>query len=462
MKTIRSEISRRNLLRYLGNAAISLPFMRTLMETQAFGEVNQKRAVFFYYPTGYVNGAFHPTQTGSNFTLPGITAPLQSVQKDILILKNLNIPIPGYEISHEDSMNYILTGYQSPATRTYHNSRYSIDSEVGKRFKDGSAIPVVRLGSATSFSGFPQWQQASFFAPGQASQIENDPTRSFAAIFGGGAGGGTTTTEKGLSLDSKKSLIDRSLGDLKSLQNALGTIEKKKLDLHVESLRELERRLQVVQDKDMPGGQCMSSSINLSNLPLKPSRDGKPVWITGGNHSLSLDLNIQIAIQALACGVTRVVYIQATHSVCDMPFSNFEPGDQGESHHRVSHYKLGQLDHAPGGPEAHIKHQAFYMAKLAKLIEGLGSVKEGDKSILYNTSLMATSEIGDSSDHSYNNMGTIVAGQAGGYFKTGQCIDVNGAKHNQLLVTMLHSLGFDDQSFGDPKMGTGPIAALKA
>ncbi|RYZ78636.1 MAG: hypothetical protein EOP04_29325 [Proteobacteria bacterium] len=102
------------------------------------------------------------------------------------------------------------------------------------------------------------------------------------------------------------------------------------------------------------------------------------------------------------------------------------------------------------------------MAKLAKLIEGLGSVKEGDKSILYNTSLMATSEIGDSSDHSYNNMGTIVAGQAGGYFKTGQCIDVNGAKHNQLLVTMLHSLGFDDQSFGDPKMGTGPIAALKA
>lgn len=173
MENIKREISRRNLAKYLGNSIVFLPFMRTLMETQAFGASSAKRAVFFYYPDGIIPEAFQPAETGTNFTLPAMTAPLKSVQGDIIMLKNVEYLATN---SHEGGAHYSLSGCKNTTNR-------SIDSYLGEKFI--SQIPVLRLGIGSNYEAGPPkaicWKKTD-----QVEPMEDHPNRAFNTVFGGG------------------------------------------------------------------------------------------------------------------------------------------------------------------------------------------------------------------------------------------------------------------------------------
>ena len=124
----------------------------------------------------------------------------------------------------------------------------------------------------------------------------------------------------------------------------------------------------------------------------------------------------------------------------------------------MSHY--GDLNGT--GATEFIKAQAWYMGRFAKLIGKLKAVKEGDQNLLYNTAAMAATEIADANLHDFHNVGLVLAGQAGGAWTTGRCIDGNAASHNQVLVSILQAMGLPDTTYGDPKLGSGPLPGLKA
>ncbi|MFW7379263.1 MAG: hypothetical protein ACOH5I_10680 [Oligoflexus sp.] len=100
------------------------------------------------------------------------------------------------------------------------------------------------------------------------------------------------------------------------------------------------------------------------------------------------------------------------------------------------------------------------MQQLAGLLERMKAAREGDQSLLYNAAVLALTEIADGDRHDFVNMPIVVAGQAGGYFKTGRTISAS-ASHNQLLVSVLEALGLPDQSFGDANLGQGSIPELR-
>lgn len=443
MLKVKNEISRRNLFRYMGNAAVALPFMRTLMETQAFGEVNRKRAVIFFYPNGLARGSFHPNEVGTNFVLKNSTKSLERIRNDIIIMNNLNYNISG---THEDGLIYCLTGHGG------RRKEISIDTVLGERMKANVSIPVVRLGTGAGTHEQSEMRYCSFFAPGKPSQIENNPTRSFQTIFGSSTPAPETpeASIKGLSVASKKSVLDSSLAELKRLQASIGTIEKTKLDLHVESIREIERRLNNtgMPDTMAPPAQCTKV---LKNKKTYPSSGDE--WLRDAAAVDVIDLNIEIGLQALACGVTNVLYIQNSsagsyvrHDAAGAPSAG------GQDAH----------EHAHSNPARHAINTNYYMNKFADLVSGMGAIKEGDKSLLYNSSVMALSEFADGVMHDMKGVGVILAGQAGGYFKTGRCINVNGASHNKVLVSYLQSLGYTDETFGDANLGRGVMEGLKA
>ncbi len=436
MDAIRKEISRRNLFRYLGNAAVYLPFMRTLMETQAFGEQGSKRAVFFYYPDGMIEENFHPAAEASSFTLPAMTAPLSEVQSDIIMLKGIEYKTSN---SHEGGANYSLTGNESGL------GSVSVDTYLGEKFT--ARVPVVRLGVGTQYEGGGANKAISFSSPGIPSQMEDNPTRAFLTLFGGGvlpdpgSGAPVPAATSGLSDKFKKSLLDDSLEQIKGLQSKLGTLEKQKLDLHIASIRELERRLQVGAGGTGPVSAQCTSTINQKKIfDINDSGYPKQYWIPDNFDSVA-DMQIEIAIQALACGVTQVAFLQMSHCVSNERFAAGRPNSTGAEHHQSSHY-------GSKGPANHIANQAYMMGKLAKLIKGMAQIKEGDKSLLYNSSVVAFSEIANSERHDFKNMGLVVAGQAGGSFKTGRCVDATGFYQNHLLVSVLQAMGLPDQSFG--------------
>jgi len=456
MSKILKEITRRNLLRYVGNAVVFAPFMRTLAETQAFGDdAAPKRALFFYYPNGIIPDKFHP-QAGPLNALNDMTSPLARVKNDIIILRDTDYKTAN---SHQGGMNYALTGMpdQKPAI--------SIDTVLGNKFK--GALPVMRFGIASHWDGGLDAQSCSYLAPGQVALREDNPSKAFQTLFGGAAPmtpaspSAPPVSTTGVSAKNKISILDDNLEQIKGLQGKLASIEKVKLDAHIEAIRELERRVNGAAHPDMGGGgsgmsaQCSRQynakrqfELNDTNYPKTFQRPE--------NVDVVTDMMVDIAIQAFACRITNVILFQNGHSVWEMPFGGGRPGS-GRGHHSTSHYD------AEGNVAEHILGQQYMMNKFANLVDGMSKCKEGDKSVLHNSISMAFSEFGDSAKHAFTNVGIVLAGRQGGYFVPGgQCISGKGASHNQTLVTILQSFGMTENTFGQADLGSGIIPGLKA
>jgi len=448
MNAIKKEMSRRNLFRYLGNAAVFLPFMRTLMETQAFGEIANKRAVFFYFPDGIIEESFHPAELGRSFVLPAMTAPLATVQSDIIMVRGVDYKTSG---AHEGGAGYCLTG-----TETGYRS-VSLDTYLGERLP--GKIPVVRLGVASQYEGSTANKSVSFAAPGIPSQIEDNPSKAFASLFGSGSiplppsSSDVVPATSGLSAAFKASVLDDSLEQIKGLQSRLGSLEKEKLDLHIASVREIERRLQAGPSAPV-SPQCTGSIAAKKVFDANDSGYPKQYWLAD-NFDVVADMQTEIALQALACGVTNCVLLQMSHSTSNARFTAGVPSNAGSDHHETSHY-------ASKGPANHIANQAYMMSKLANLIKGMGQLKEGDRSVLYNSMVLGFSEVANSHLHNFKNVGLVVAGQAGGFFQTGRAVDATGYYQNHMLVSVLQAVGLTDQSYGSTSIPlSGMIPSLR-
>lgn len=438
-KNILAEIDRRNLFRYLGNAAIFAPFMRTLLETEAFGATNAKRSLFFFYPDGMVPEQFHPTTLGTGFDLKTITKPLEAVRDDIVMITKSNYTTMG---SHEAGAGYCLTGVANRAPAL------SIDTYLGNKLKAGVSLPVLRLGIGSSFQTGSD-KAVSFATPGVPSPIEDNPKRAFAAIFGSAPStpGSPPSGPRTLGAKGQKSVLDSNLADLKTLQTRLGTIEKVKLDLHVESVRELERRTQIMIDSESGGTSSETSAscnraIDFRGFDIPDNESSyPPVVLKNENYNRVCDIQIDIAVQALACGITNVVLFQMSHAVS--PLTMDFPGGPSlaRSHHEISHYGNNGNEHAVC--------QAYFISKYAKILSGMKAIKEGDKNLLFNALTLAVTEIGHADYHSLSDVGIIMGGQAGGMIKTGRAIDAKGASHGQTLVSILQAMGLQESKFGE-------------
>ncbi len=444
MKSLRMELDRRRLLKYLGNAALALPFYRVLLEEQLFGATAAKRAMFFYFPDGIIKERWHPVATGSNFEFQPMTSTLAPVKDDIIMIKGVNYMTDG---SHEGGAAYCLSGIKGQ------NGGKTIDTYLGEKFKTNVSQPVVRLGVGTNFqSGKP----VSYFAPGAGAPIEDNPSAAFMNYFGGTAAP-IDDAAKAKLMAAEKSVLDFCMNDIKGLQAQLGSIEKQKLELHLESLRELERRIQTASTRVVTASCTKQVDMRGLNFPIQENQYPKTPH-KNENYALVGDIMIDLAVQVFACGISNVQFFQWSRPVSPTVFDFPGGASIARGHHDISHY--GDINGS--GAADFVKVQQWYMGRLALLIQKLKAVKEGDQSLLFNTALMACTEIADANLHDFNNVALVLAGQAGGNWQTGRSIDGAGASHNQVLVSILQAMGLSDTSFGDSNLGTGPLQVLKA
>jgi len=461
-KTI-SELSRRNLLKYLGNSVLFLPVVRAFHDTQVFGaDAAPRRALFFYFPSGFEAGSFNPAPGPLN-SFPAMTSPLAKVKNDIIILSGSSYKTGN---SHQGGVQYSLTGLADTSKRGP-----SLDYVLGEKFR--GTFPGKRLGVCSNFEGGGDPQSCTFDATGILQGRENNPTKAFLDLFGGQAPTPQPSPSgpimvpapsSGLVYNSRKSLFDDNLEQLNALQKKLGSVEKFKVESHINSIRELERRLDAM-NPGSPGGntggggggtggagggissQCTKSINQTVTFDPKDATYDAPYGKVG-NYNVVADMMNEIAIQALACRVTNVIVIQHGHSVFEMGFVNGKPGAGGKGQHSSSHFTDANAG-GEGPLSTHIANQQYFMGKLANLIEGLGKCSEGDKTVLYNSVVMAFSELGHSARHDMSNVPIVLAGQAGGYFKTGRCVEAAGKAHNATLVSICRAFGMTNETFGD-------------
>ena len=165
------------------------------------------------------------------------------------------------------------------------------------------------------------------------------------------------------------------------------------------------------------------------------------------------ELMVELLTMALVCDLTRVFTFRHHGWTDDPVFWNLDASDV---HHNLTHNETGEQPMVRRTIE-------FTMGQLAKLIESLQSTPEGDTNVLYNSAMMAYSEVGEGRNHSREDIPIIIAGEAGGALKTG--LHHKGDRETAMKVhlTLVRALALDWPSFGkDENKATETVSAIEA
>jgi hypothetical protein len=253
------------------------------------------------------------------------------------------------------------------------------------------------------------------------------------------------------------SVLDFLRGELGELRPKLGGSEQQKVDQHLTSLREIEKQLQA----HMASGSCMvPGRPDASAFPsLKQYNGGEPYF------DAITDAQVDLLGSAIACGVTRF----ATLFLSDLSYEGNPLGLPADNHGGVAHTynpsplgnngRPGDGDPATWLPLAKLNHYSYQkVARLMKRLDDLGALE--------NTLIYVTSDMGNPSLHSTQNVPTLLCGGAGGKFRMGRHIrlgaDCNnntpwcapgeatfvGVSNNHLLVSIAQAFGMSIDSFG--------------
>jgi hypothetical protein len=426
-------ISRRRFVQQLGGASIALPFYDVLLGGKlghaACSDNTPKRIFFFYHPDGIPDkdgekNYWKPTNINS---LPYCLQALQSFSGDMVYFDNLDYIDVG-QGGHAEGAQMCLTGGDRG-----HNNAMSFDKYLARAIGANDSHSHLCLGALTH-KGMSEIVWESSGVPGS---FLTDPHLVWDSLFKGGEQQNTSVTSK------EKSIIDQNLKELNALKSMLGSAEKTKLDLHMESLREVEKRFNF-------SGSC--------GIVPEPS-DADPNN-TDQLHRVLKD-QIDIAFEAMKCGKTRVSTILMAHHTYNTPafldgtsisresmtnkgIQDFNTNYHATSHDDTSHFK--EYKHW-------VCEQVAYLAQKLKDTEEPTSGCSG--SMLDNSLIYVFSELGYSQAHSYKDVGVFTLGGGGGAVSGGRIINCNGNRVGSLFTSMARMFG---QNIDGYNQGNGPIS----
>ncbi|MEE2756370.1 MAG: DUF1552 domain-containing protein, partial [Myxococcota bacterium] len=267
----------------------------------------------------------------------------------------------------------------------------------------------------------------------------NDPLEAYQRAFGQGGQLVETTGDMGALMRRRQSVLDFVYKDFVALQRKLGAGDRQKLENHADSLRDLERRLAVIverQDNCLPGQPTAMDIMGEAEFRAL------------------LRAQIDVMVNAFACDVTRFGSIQCSSAVNALRFTFMGLNDhEGHSlsHSGDSNEPLqGQWD----------QMLVWYSEQQAYLLERLASITEGDKTLLDNTLVFCVNEISRGNTHSHSDMPFLLAGGAGGRLQTGRHLQYSDENHLRLLHSILNMMNVDGSNFGHADFRQGPLPGL--
>jgi len=219
----------------------------------------------------------------------------------------------------------------------------------------------------------------------------------------------------------------------------------------MDALREVERRMTGAGEAL---GACPTDSFNRAGFSVPPEYNGYPSFENREENFEQVgQLQMDLAVLALACDVTRVVALQWSHPVSP---TRMEFTGSTQRHHDASHYGNADSETA----QNFVLLQNYYAVRLAYLMNALRARPDGDGTLLDNTLIVLFSEMGDSNLHNHENMPFILAGGAGGALSTGRYLDFPKEPHSKLLVSIANAMDVPVTRFGFAEMGEGGLPGL--
>ena len=432
--------TRRTFLRQLGLSAAALPFLPTLPSlAQSAPGGKPQRIIFLFTPNGTIPPEFWPDQTGPDFQLKRILAPLEPFKSRLMTLKGIDNKIRGDGDGHMRGISCLLTadellpgniqgGSDKPAGWA---RSISIDQEL-KNFLQARAETATRFGSLELGVAVPNradpWTRKSYAGPNQPLAPLSDPYALFDKLYG-------QTKDR----ENLGSVLDEVRDDLRSIAAHVDPEEKALLDQHATFVREMEKNLQSADTTNLlfPAPQ-LEAGIALDN-------DGIP--------KIS-NMQADLLVNAFANGMARVATLQYTNSVGQ---ARMRWLDIDNDHHNLSH----EPDTNAEAQEKLVKINIWLCEQLAYLARKLEAIPEpgGQGTMLDNTTIVWTNELGKGNSHSLDNIPFVLLGGGLG-FKTGQAMQFDNVTHNRLWLSIARAFGHHLATFGHKEFSQGGALEL--
>lgn len=430
----RKTLTRRTLLKGLG-ASIALPMLDAMVPAlSAQAARAPMRLGFVYGAHGVIHSEWKPRQTGRHYTLSPNLEPLAGVRDHFNVFSNLShleADTKGDGSGdHNRAAAAWLTGVHAyDRTRPGAEIRLatSIDQIAARHLGQGSRVPSLEMtldaatqGACDSGDCF-YVNTVSWRSETSPNTPELHPRVVFERLFGDGG----SADERRARLHHDGSILDSVLEETRALTATLGRSDTSKLGEYLDSVREVEQRIQAAESG-------LEESIELPDRPV-----GIPA--TFEQHAT---LMFDLQLMAFRSDITRVFSLIVARELSGRSYSQIGvPGN----HHLISHHRDDvQLKAQKAKIDTH------HMRLLNYFLERMRDTPDGDGSLLDHSAILFGSGLGNGNLHRHSDLPVLVAGTLHGRFQTGYHFDhAPDTPMANLLVTLLDGVGVPVASVGD-------------
>ena len=381
-----------------------------------------------------------PKGVGRDFTLnpEGALAPMEAWKHKMAIISNTDVRMaeafdaPEIGGDHFRSSAVFLT--QSHPKQTQGSDLYvgtSFDQIVARKIGQDTPIPSMQLCIETlDQAGGCYYNYAcaytdtiSWASPTEPLPMIRNPRAAFDLLFGAGS----SNADRSARRKDNGSILDWVVGEMSSLKRELGATDRRRVDQYLENVRELERRIQKVEAKNASGDERL--------LPEAPA--GVP-----DSFEEHMKLMFDIQVLAFQSDMTRVFSFKTGR---DASSRTFPESGTNKGFHPASHH---------GGRESAILEfnqiNRYHMSMLPYFLQRLQETKEGDGTMLDNTTIMYGSPMADGNIHNHRRCPLLLMGGDANLVPGGTHLRApDGTPMADVMLSLLHKYNIDVPSFGD-------------
>ena len=426
-------LPRRTFLRGLG-ATVALPLLDAMVPAFASASAVAKpvrRLGFVYIPMGSNLAEWMPRQEGRLTELSPTLSSLTPYLSQLTVLSNMELKNAYSSGNHATANCTFLSGVKAKMTEgSDYEMGITVDQIAAQHLGKDTALPSLEL--ATDFNyvvgncdnGFNcvymntlAWSSKTTPLPTEAN-----PRVVFERLFGDGG----TVADRKAELRKNASILDWVTDDMARLGRRLGPGDRTRVAEYLDTLREVERRIQRAEQQD---GEALPDVLT------------RPVGVPS-DWEEHAKLMFDLQVLALQADITRVITFQLAREVSTRTYPQIGVAEphHATSHHQNSPEKLAKL----------AKINAYHVSLFAHYLGKLQATRDGEGTLLDNSLILLGSGLGNPDVHDHTNLPILVAGGGSGQMTGGRHIKyTEPTPMTNLLVTLLNKAGIEMDSFAD-------------
>ncbi len=439
-------LPRRTFLRGIG-ATLALPLLDSMVPALAAATAAQSptRLSVVYVPNGMIMDQWTPAALGSHYQLTKIMEPLAPFRDDMLVLSGL-AHNTGWALTgegpgeHARAAATFLTGVHPKKTEGADlRAGTSIDQIVAREFRKHTQLASLEValdstdvvgtcdtGYSCAYSNTLCWSSPTTPVP-----MENKPRAVFERLFGDSDT--TDPAQLRARMEKDRSILDLVSQDVSRLLRRLGSRDRAKLTQYLDSIRDIERRIQIAEQQPA------------RELPSVERPVGVPSTFTA-HCKLMMDLQV-LAYQT---DMTRVITFMMGREQNTRVYNELGIKDAYHplSHHQNEPAKIAQV----------LQIDILHSEMFAYFLEKMRSTPDGDGSLLDHSIIVYGSSLSDGNLHVHNDLPILLVGGGAGKLKGGRHVRYpDDTPTTNLFLTLLDKLEIPLENFGD---STGTLDLL--